>query len=196
MLSCFHISCQSPSVPVEAAEQLLNLTHSLRKTNDPTVRTSLPSTLACFPYGRNLNPASVPLTKPHHTPRRSLWPRPSPPDSCWGSAVVSPSTPRRAWLAPSTRPASPGPQAKPTLRNAPCLLFVIHPLFVKYPACSLWIGTRCRCRCHCQVPPQPGRRLPGKKPRWLLHPRFAWSHWTSRPQLWVRCFGRIWNRIE
>lgn len=46
--SSFHISRQSPSVPVEAAEQLLTLTHSLRKTNDPTVRTSLPPTLPLF----------------------------------------------------------------------------------------------------------------------------------------------------
>lgn len=30
---------QTPGVPQEAAEQLLHLTHSLRKTNDPTVST-------------------------------------------------------------------------------------------------------------------------------------------------------------
>lgn len=34
---CFHFTLQSPNVPKEAAEQLLQLTHTLRQTTDPTV---------------------------------------------------------------------------------------------------------------------------------------------------------------
>lgn len=42
---------QTPNVPKEAVEQLLHLTHSLRSTNDPTVRCH---TVSLYHHKQNL----------------------------------------------------------------------------------------------------------------------------------------------